>query len=186
MTAYTGGPASRTCPNCNYPIPPGRRALCPNCHHPLIFDEQDEKPGAIADTGLVKPTRTDDFDNTVIAQPMPPPPLIGGPPGRTCQSCGHVNPPNQLRCERCATSLDQQPAMPLPPPPPPPPPPSRTGLAVAVVAVALVARGRPGFRRVPGGAGRQRPDRRHAADDDRAVPDRHPDAPIPRPRRSPS
>ncbi len=158
MSVYTGGSASRTCPNCNYPIPPGRRALCPNCHHPLIFDEQDEKPGAIADTGLVKPTHPDYSDDTVITDPgPPPPPPIGGPPGRTCQSCGHVNPPNQLRCERCATSLDQQPAMPLPPPPPPPPPPpNRTGLAVAVVALALVAAVGLGFvaYRVAAGPGR--------------------------------
>jgi hypothetical protein len=115
--------------------------LCPNCLHPLILDDADDKPDALAATGLHKPTEARNPDATVIASvpiaPTYPPPTQVGP-GRQCPNCGHVNPPAQMRCERCATSLEQQFAPPPLPPPPPPPPPNRTGLAVALVALAVV------------------------------------------------
>lgn len=139
MSTPHATPAQRDCPNCNYPLPPGHRALCPNCHHPLIFDDKDDRLGAIAATGLHKPTETGGVDDTVVTEPVPATPPRDTPPGQVCQACRHVNPPDQRRCERCATSLEQRP---VPPPsplaPPPPVPPRRTGWFVLLVAAALV------------------------------------------------
>lgn len=139
MSTPSSATPVRECPNCGYPIPPGRRSLCPNCHHPLLFDEQDPTLDAVAATGLHKPTETAGADDTVPRPPVPAAPApLPALPGQTCPACGHLNPPTQVRCERCASSLASQPVPPPLPAAPAPPPPRRTGLLLGIVAAALV------------------------------------------------
>jgi hypothetical protein len=55
------------CPNCDYPVPPGRRSLCPNCRYPLILDEGGEPAReAVAQEGLSKPTVARAPDETTV------------------------------------------------------------------------------------------------------------------------
>jgi hypothetical protein len=140
MSTPSSATPVRECTNCGYPIPPGRRSLCPNCHHPLLFDERDDTPGAVAATGLHKPTEAppaaeDTVPVATVPQGLTPAPPV---PGQTCPACGHQNPSSQLRCERCASNLVSQAPAPLPPSPAPPPPTRRAGLVVGLVAAALV------------------------------------------------
>ena len=140
MTDPAAGSTPRTCPNCNYPIPPGRRTLCPNCHHPLIFDEPDDRLEAMANTGLHKPTETSSSTDTMIVPAVTAPPAPEAAPGLVCKSCGHVNPLTQMRCERCATLLAEEPDLPPAPPKQPqaPAPPRRMRRLVFLVVGALV------------------------------------------------
>jgi hypothetical protein len=139
MTDSDAGSVPRNCPNCNYPIPPGRRTLCPNCHHPLIFDEPDDRLEAMANTGLHKPTETSSSTDTMIVPAVTAPPAPeAAAPGLICKSCGHVNPLTQMRCERCATLLADEPDLPPVTQPLTPAPPRRTGRLVFLVVGALV------------------------------------------------
>ena len=138
MTDSDAGSVPRNCPNCNYPIPPGRRTLCPNCHHPLIFDEPDDRLEAMANTGLHKPTETSSSTDTMIVPAVTAPPAPEAAPGLVCKSCGHVNPLTQIRCERCATLLADEPDLPPATQPLAPVPPRRTGRLVFLVVGALV------------------------------------------------
>jgi hypothetical protein len=139
------GPA--TCPNCNHPIPPGRRTLCPNCHYPLILQERDDALGATADEGLHKPTeRTAADDTTVLSTATPIEPTFQPQAGgRQCPSCGFVNRPGQLRCERCAYSLEDRPVIPAAAPLPPPRPRRRFPVVVLVVVLAVLLAAGLGF-----------------------------------------
>jgi hypothetical protein len=135
-----GGTSSvtRRCPNCDYVLPPGRQTVCPNCHHSLILDEEDDQPEPTASRDLLqKPTQTSDNTETPIPPAVPPTSQPEAVPGVVCKACGHVNPPTQIRCERCATLLVEEPG-PTPPLPPPEPAPRRTGRLVFLVVGALV------------------------------------------------
>lgn len=105
-----------TCPNCDYPIGPGRRSLCPNCRYPLILDDEESTRHAVAGEGLTRPTDRAPTDDTAIA-PVITPGHTGpdyGPGSLTCTTCGQRNPAGRVRCERCAASL----AMPVAEPEP--------------------------------------------------------------------
>lgn len=139
MSTPTSTSPLRECPSCGYPIPPGRRSLCPNCRHPLIFDAEDDTVGAVAATGLHKPTEVPAPDETVVMSAVPAsPPSTQPEAGPVCPSCGHVNAPSRLRCERCASTLASRPLPPPLPPPPATPPRRPTGLLVGAVAGALI------------------------------------------------
>jgi hypothetical protein len=133
-----GGTSSerRKCPNCDYLLPPGRPTLCPNCHHPLIFDEEDQ-PEPTAKTPQ-KPTVTSDNTDTRIPPPDAAPSQPEAVPGLVCKACGHVNPLTQMRCERCATLLVDEPETSPPPPAPLAPAPRRKRRLVVLILGALV------------------------------------------------
>ena len=136
-----GGTSSvpRRCPNCDYVLPPGRQTVCPNCHHSLILDEEDDQPEPTASKDLLqKPTQTSDKTETAIPPAIPPTSQPEAVPGVVCKACGHVNPPTQIRCERCATLLREEPAATPPRAPPLEPAPRRAGRLVFLVVGALV------------------------------------------------
>ncbi len=88
------------CPNCDYPVPPGRRSLCPNCRYPLILDEGSEPTReAVAQEGLSKPTVARPPDETTVqpavsmAHTQPIPPVGYGPPAGHGQAPGYGPPP---------------------------------------------------------------------------------------------
>ena len=136
-----GGTSSvtRRCPNCDYVLPPGRQTVCPNCHHSLILDEEDDQPEPTVSKDLLqKPTQTSDNTETPIPPAVPPTSQPEAAPGVVCKACGHINPPTQIRCERCATLLVEEPAATPPRPLPAEPAPRRTGRLVFLVVGALV------------------------------------------------
>lgn len=158
-TEPTAGQAPMTCPDCAGPVWPQRDRLCPKCGYPLMFLQQESEP----EPEVVARAPGEQGDATTVTPPGPGPgdraPTTGAQPGQTtCPRCGHHNPPDRVRCERCGQELSTtRSAAPLPPAPPAPPSPPRrfgwvawlvaallaTALAVGtiVVVVALVNRG---------------------------------------------
>jgi hypothetical protein len=129
---------ARECPNCGYPIPPGRVTLCPNCRHSLILDEEDDQLETTAGPELQKPTYRSESTDTTIPAPVSAPPEPEAVQGVVCKACGYVNTPTQVRCERCATLLKEKPAATPPPSEPPAPSPRRNGRLVLLIVGALV------------------------------------------------
>jgi Nicotine adenine dinucleotide glycohydrolase (NADase) len=135
-------PAPMTCPDCAGPVWPKRDRLCPKCGYPLMFLQQDSEP----EPEVVARAPGEQGDAPTIT-PAGPPATAGPSPGQlTCSRCGHHNPPDRVRCERCGQELaGQRRAAPLPPVPPAPPSPPRqfgwVGWLIAALAAVAVAAG---------------------------------------------
>jgi hypothetical protein len=143
-TEETRSPQPKTCPDCNRTLPPGEITLCPYCNYPLMLDRQ-ETADAHEGTMSRQPSEPDERDATGTIKPVrvAPPAFAEGPsPAATmpCRVCGHINPQQRHRCERCGHELRERPLQPLPPPraPPPPPPPYLPWLPPAIVVGALL------------------------------------------------
>lgn len=142
MSGQPDGGGARTCPYCNYPVPPGSPPLCLNCLRPLQNGDEDTEPmvkNAVTPSGVETPSATDDQDPPPVSDPSPaerspkPPEAV-----MVCSGCGFENAKTRARCERCARELVT--------PPPTVPPPNVLAPAVApkrrwvpVVTVLAVA-----------------------------------------------
>ena len=111
--AYAG---PRSCPNCNYPIPPGSTTQCPICQHRLTVNDKDDK------TNPHQPPEVRDPDDTLISSTPLVPAYLRRTPGETGQ------PPRPER-PLAAPSPSQR---------PPSPAPKRPWVTAVVVALSLV------------------------------------------------